>query len=137
SIEDIKGAVLDAEGNIVATIEDLQKGLYTPDGELIKFKEVKNRIGGFVKGVGNTLGSAYSFQFNMIAKARDLLMSQVGKAKDFLSRPMDIYVRGSTTPRLLATVMQAGGYFSSATGKPIFSIKDIDGDVVDANGNVV
>lgn len=54
-----------------------------------------------------------------------------------MNKPRDVYVKGEQTPRLMAVVMKNNGYLSQAAGKVIRSIKDIDGAVVDRQGNVV
>jgi murein DD-endopeptidase MepM/ murein hydrolase activator NlpD len=57
--------------------------------------------------------------------------------KDTMLSVRDIYVKGEDVPRMKASILRNGGYFSAMTGKPIYSVKDIDGDVKDYNGNIV
>jgi hypothetical protein len=54
-----------------------------------------------------------------------------------LNRAEDVYVKGQQSPVLRAAVMKAGGYFSKLTGKVIRHPGEIDGPVLDAEGNVV
>lgn len=49
----------------------------------------------------------------------------------------DVYVEGESSPRLIASVLRAGGYFDAKTMKPIRRLFQIKGDVVDKDGNVV
>lgn len=128
SLEDVKaaqGPIADADGNIVVTVEDLEKGLYTRSGE-----SIVKKAAGFVKGY-------YGMYFNAAGAALNVAKTVIRTVRDTVRRQTDIYVSGEPTPRLLATVMVAGGYLSKHNLKPIYSIEDIDGDVIDRSGNVV
>lgn len=131
SLKDIKGAVQDATGNIVISEEDYKKGIYT----IINGKQF-SIIGGVLKAGFNIAKSFLQINtlplkaFSAIStKAMNVLGSLRNAAKD-------IYVAGETSPRLLARVMSAGGYFTRS-GKVIKSIWDIRGDVMDDQGNVI
>lgn len=54
-----------------------------------------------------------------------------------ISTPIDIYVKGDNSPKLLAIVMRGGGYFDQITGKKIYDPGDIAGTVVNHAGEVV
>ena len=59
------------------------------------------------------------------------------KAKNILDEATDIYVAGRKAPALRAVLMRAGAYFDQKTGKPITNPGDIEGTVVNADGEVV
>lgn len=61
----------------------------------------------------------------------------LSNAKDELFAKYDMFVEGEVEPRLQAVKLQAGMYKSKMTGKVIQTIKDIDSDIIDENGNVV
>jgi hypothetical protein len=126
-ISEIQGAVIDNEENTVVTDEDVAEGrLYTLDG-----KEVK-------PGILSRLGKGYLNYATMPTRmlftgAKKIGQYLVDKAKE----PQDIYVKGEDTPRLLAVVMKNGGYLSKATQEPIMSPQDIDGAVINHEGQTL
>ena len=128
SLDEIDGPIVDRDGNVIITAEDIQAdNLYTSQGESVKSKF---SLGSIVRGYGKFATLPYKGVWGIGKKV-------FGMAKDLVERPRDIYVVGESRPRLLATVMQNGGYRSKKTGKPIMSVKDIDSDVVDFEGNTV
>lgn len=128
NLKDIKGTVVDELGNIVLTAEDVQMGIFTPRGI---------NISGLFNAISNPLTAALNFQTN----AFNFAMRVPGKAKDLFQRASeyvgDVYVAGETTPRILKSVLLNGGYVSAVTGKVITKLSEIDGDLLDRNGNVV
>jgi len=129
SIDEIDGEIVDANGNVVITQSDVDDGIYLATGENIT--ELFNKGLGFVKDkLLNTIG----FQNMLVSK----LMSLPKAGYDAITkRVRDIYVRGETRPRLQALLLKNGSYFSAVTGKPIYKAEDIDGEVLDAAGNVI
>ena len=84
----------------------------------------------YVKGTVNLMGRAASTTGRSIA-------SMLGFGTEFFS---DIYVKGRKEPALYAKKLKDGVYLDKKTGKPIKSIRDIRGEVievVDGNPNVV
>ena len=130
----LEGDVIDREGNIVATAAELAKGIYDAFGE---------KIGdpGLLSGIASAVGKGVSAYWNfMTAPARMLFSAPkklLGMASKFVNRVKDVYVKGETTPRLLATIMKNGGYVSATTGRPLKTLRDIDGEVLDRQGNVI
>lgn len=124
-IKDIVGPVVDSEGNEVLTVEDINKGLYDIQGKPI-LKNLANKVIGFY--------GAMLTPFVTVAKIANWTLK---KTFGLATRDRDVYVLGETSPRLLARVLQAGGYRSSVTGKPIYSVREIDGDVMDTTGEHV
>jgi hypothetical protein len=126
SIDDIKGPVIDIDGNIVVSSEHIKAELLTDN----EGKPLASKIMDLAKGALSYMTSPYRAMFGMASKA-------FGAAKDYWNAPRDIYVKGEEYPRLLATIMKNGGYLSKATGEPITTIEDIDGDAIDKEGNIV
>lgn len=123
-LRNLKGPVVDAYGNVVLSLEDVAKGVFTLDGGF-------NFRGGL-----RFLGRMYGKLFSPVTILKDGAQRIFKMAKDHVERVRDVYVKGEDKPRLLATVMRNGGYVNKE-GKSIRSFKDIDGDIYDLNGNLV
>lgn len=131
-LSDIKGTIVDVDGNIVIDKEQLKDIVIN----------TKSRLGSVlskVKELGmKAFGNAKTFYGKSIALATTAFTMAKNKLIQFRDRPQDVYVIGETTPRLLAITMSAGGYFSKVTaGKVIKKPSDIDGPVMDQDGNVL
>lgn len=124
-MKDIKGPLVDADGNIVISAEDIEKGLITRAGRAFENSGLKAWAREGINGITTVL-----------SLPRLLKRGAVELYKHFDKTP-DVYVTGESTPRLLSLVMAAGGYFRKSDGKVIKHLEDIDGDVVDAQGNVI
>lgn len=126
SLEDIQGEVIDRAGNVVISSTDAGKDFYTRSGEKLDWLKNLlgtpfNMVGGYYRLAGNLVSGAWEKSVNLL----------VGdKAKD-------VYVKGETFPRLRGFVMKNGGYFSATTGKPITTVGQIDGPVVDHESNLL
>lgn len=124
SFEDIKGEVVDKDGNIILSQADWVKGLHNRGKSILGY--ISDKISKTWNTAGNIAGFVPSFAKSSFNYARDLL-----------DGPMDIYVGDETTPRIKIAVFQAGGYISKKTGKPIQYLSDIDGIILDTEQNVV
>jgi len=125
-LDEITGPVVDSNGDVVISEYDIDEGLLV-NGE---GKSVMDRLGSVVGGLTSYMTSPYRLAFGGAKKVLDI-------GKNWMNKPRDVYVKGEQTPRLMAVVMKNNGYLSQAAGKVIRSIKDIDGAVVDRQGNVV
>ncbi|BDH16681.1 MAG: hypothetical protein [Bacteriophage sp.] len=132
---DIKGAIVDADGNVVISVEDAKDKLYT----LIQGKPY-SLVGGILKAGLSAVMGAVKLNASLFTggglMANRAVSAIVKTGKWLLAAAQDVYVSGETSPRLLASIMQAGGYVNRQ-GKVIKSVFDIDGDVLDRAGNVV
>lgn len=133
--KDITGAVVDATGKIVLTEDEFKAGLFTIRNGL-PTRIVTGAFGLAMKGLKGAFGLATKPYVWMgkglvggVKLGAKLLFG--GKAK-----LQDIYVAGERTPRLIASVISAGGYFNE-DGSVIKTMDDIKGNIVDATGNVV
>ena len=133
TIADIEEDVVDKDGNVVLSTEDMAKGLVNRRGFSL-------RLGGALRNLGSGLfgglGSYYRTAFG-VAKSLFKIPATIGKkVGSFLTRNKDAYIAGEATPRIIARVMNAGGYFDHK-GNVIKSINDITGDVFDEQGRLV
>ena len=134
SAKDITGAVRDIDtGEIVLSVEDYAKGLFNRDG----VSKLADGAMSVLKAPVEFIQSYYKGLFGI----GEYALKGVGNVKDtvenILNRHGDIYVKGEQSPRLLKILLEKGLYFSARTGEAIRSFKDIDGDVVDSEGNIV
>lgn len=134
SIDDIKGAVEDREGNVVLTDEDYEKGMYLKDGTLIRRSGLVYNLGRFTNWY---FGGYYRNLWKLLKKTGRGIKSAAGKVGSFLLGVPDVYVPGEDTPRLLARMLRRGMYLSSKTGKRISRLSQIDSDVLGPDGEVV
>jgi hypothetical protein len=133
SLEDIKGTIVDKDGNIILSIDDLK--IAQLRGKTIEY--LKDKIQGF----GSLLAKAALQGSTMIGGlyGRMFAIGMVGlhKAK-LLLPPFDVYANGSMEkPLLYASQFKLGSYFSKKTGSVIKHPRDIDGEVLDKDGNVL
>jgi hypothetical protein len=133
TIGDIEGAVVDWDNNLVLTDEQYSDGLFDHKGKRLNRNVVGRAFGaavGLVKG-GLNISSLMMKPMQWMAK----------KAKSGLRSilvPFDVYVKGETSPRLLARLIRAGQYICKSTGKTVVLYSDIEGPIVhrsDPNGN--
>lgn len=128
-LSDIKGAVIDAAGNIKITEDDFKNGLYT-----LKGSKVFSLLGKAVSGVAGLVPLAIKTPFKVawaIGKKSFNLVKKLIPKKD-----VDVYIEGEDQPRLFSTLMKLGHYFND-DGSVIRSIKDIKGIVKDKDGNTI
>lgn len=133
--KDIKGAILDADGNVVVSAEDVKNKLFTiANGK--KFSV----IGGTLRLFTNAVAGVFKLNVSSLKLATNVITKPVGfiarTAWNVLTAEKDIYVSGETSPRLLARVMRNGGYFNK-DGTPIFRVGDIKSEVIDSSGDVI
>lgn len=135
-IGDITGEVKDQAGNTVLRAEDFASGLFTLQPGSTVPKLIAGGIKAVGKGAAKLLGAgqyAATLPFRVLSGARKLFTG----ASKILSRMPDIYVAGEAHPRLLASLLNNGGYIVAATGKPVMSIRDLMGEVRNLDGEVV
>jgi hypothetical protein len=133
SLEDIKGVVVDKAGNVILSLEDLNTAQLR--GKVTEYLKDK------VKGLSGLLAKAAVYGSSMLGglygKMFTIGMLGLEHAKKLLP-PFDVYVNGSMDkPLLYATQFKLGSYFSQKTGSVIKHPRDIDGPVLDKDGNVI
>ena len=131
SIADITGPVRDKiSGETLITLEEFKKGLYDHKGRKIVKGLVgwgRDKVAKLTGYISDNLGKGFKLPFTLASKVFRF-------STKFLTEIPDVYVPGEKEPRLLSSILLRGGYFSSVTGKRIYSLKDIDGAVLDAEG---
>lgn len=137
-LKDITGTVVDREGNVVLASSDIDKAYVKDDGRG-RVGLLSTLIGYGTKALSTgtaMLGGYYSNLFKMGIGAFNIAKKAAGKALDYLGAE-DIYIPGNPEPVITAQALRQGLYYSKKTGKQIFRTKDIDGTVVDSEGNIV
>ena len=137
-LKDITGTVVDREGNVVLASGDIDKAYVKDDGKG-RVGLLSTLIGYGTKALSTgtaMLGGYYSNLFKMGIGAFNIAKKTAGKALDYLGAE-DIYIPGNPEPVITAQALRQGLYYSKKTGKQIFRTKDIDGTVVDSEGNIV
>lgn len=125
SLKDIKGPIVDEAGNVVLNLQDIKTGLMDRFNKPI------------LTNLFSKIANFYGAMFTLPTTLLNMTTGGLKRGYQALNRPVDIYVAGEEEPRLLAHIMEMGGYFSKNTLKAIKSWRDIDGPIVDADGNVV
>ena len=132
SIKDIKGDIKNKSGDIILSSKDILDGLYTKHGWDVS--KLWSGIYGTVKkfGLGSIKATAASIkaQFNILGKIKNT-------ATRLWHMLPDIYVKGEESPRLLSRILNSGKYFKKRDGSVINKLDDIDGEIVDADNNVI
>lgn len=133
SLDDIKGEVVDKAGNVILSLEDLKTAQMR--GKITEFLTDK------VKGLASLIakGGVYAGGLIKGVYGRMLTMGIAGiqMAKKYLP-PYDVYVAGDMEkPVLYATEFRLLKYFSKKTGAALRHPRDIDGEVLDKDGNVI
>lgn len=107
---------------------------------------LKDKAGWLFSKVVSLTGKALSFGSDVLFKhipagVSGLIKNLVNikdKAKVFLNGPVDVYIKGNTSPVLLAARMRAGIYACSKTGKIIKGVDDLLSagcDIIDISNN--
>lgn len=133
-INDIRGPVVDKEGNLVLTSEDYTSGIRLKDGTNITRSGFMFRTGQFMNWY---FGGYYRNLWKFTKFVVNRSISMANRTLDWLRKVEDVYVVGENQPRLLAKDLRQGMYVSEKTGKRIYSVADIDGPVMDFNGETV
>lgn len=138
----IGGSVLGSAGKIGGSLVDRLVSIIKPsaptegeEGE--KEGGASSKLKGLLETLSNPLKSVFGLQTKLIGKAIAMPKMAMNYLRGRVDAAKDAFVAGEEFPRLKAIIMANGGYFSKLTGKPIFKIGDIDGDVVDAFGKIV
>jgi muramidase (phage lysozyme) len=141
--EQIQGEVKDEKGRSVVSVEELDS-LVVYDSRQKRFAPIRKLLklaGKVIGGVSwyyNKIGIPLTkFNFRMLAKGAkfgiNLAKLTMGTGPYSVK---DVYAGDEPEPRLYATRLRNGEYFNRSTGRPIYHQNDINGEVVDAAGNV-
>lgn len=128
SLGDITGEVRDTAGNIIISKADFARGLITSS-----FESATGLFGRVKDGISGAVGA----QFDRLRNLKKAAGRGLSSLYDTVVQPMDVYVAGEESPRLLKIIFNNRGYFSVKTGMPLKNHDDIDGPVKDVEGQVV
>lgn len=135
-IGDITGEVRDQANNVVLSAQDFASGLFSME----KGARLPKLIAGGIKAAGSGIQKLLGIGTTLASlpfRALSLAKRGLSGAMDILNRMPDIYVAGEPHPRLLASLLNNGGYIVSSTGKPVMSIKDLTGEIRNLDGDIV
>lgn len=127
SFKDIKGNVVDENGKVALTKEDLSKAYTrTKSGAIKSLSTLGAKIGdtGFVKSVMQRFSSMDLKNTGLFGVTRSFNLQ---KTKSIY----DIYVKGKTEPILQNWKLKAGKYKDSVTNKTITDFRNIVNDIID------
>lgn len=133
-----------ANENVIQPAARGAKGMYTKHKDTV-IDTAKSLFSGGMNLVGTVFDYAKKGLSDLITNKLPAGYSQLakglgwikGKIKNILDEPADVYVKGRRSPALQALLMRAGAYFDQRTGKPIKNPSDINGPVVNSDGEVV
>lgn len=133
-LSDITGPVVDENGNIVISLEDIKKGFHDNFGKNLVIRGVE----WIIKAPFKALSMLYPSPANMLGGVWKTLKSTRSQILTFVNRIKDVYVKGDDVPALYAHKLTAGEYYlKDDISKRVKSVDDITGAVVDELGNVV
>lgn len=122
SWKDVRGAIRDAQGQVILTAAEVQDAV-SKSGLGIKIKKAidyaKSAVGGAYNTVRGIIPPIYRFGLDTVK----------GTLGATLYRAEDVYVKGKQDPVLRKEAMKAGAYASVRTGKVISHPGQIDGAV--------
>lgn len=141
---------VDDKDVIVKTIKDIDSTIYDNGLVVLQANEISKAYTKSIKSglIGSTLLATTKSLINISKGISSLSLAAIPQTfraiksvantiATVLDPVKDIYVKGNTEPVLLARIMNAGGYYSKHTGKPITRPREIDGAVVNSEGQVV
>lgn len=130
SFTNISSPVLDLDGNTLLAADELDKA-YVRGTKMRALKEIAktgaNWAGAVTSQATRMLGGFYGTLVNVGVKAV--------KAGIKLLPPYDVYIKGQEEPVLTVGGFRAGLYFSKNTSNVLRHPREIDGPVMDKDGN--
>ncbi|QYV98912.1 tail fiber [Pseudomonas phage U1B] len=134
NLKDAKGTIINRAGDVVVTAQELAKGLIRSDGFNLRrnVADASNWIQRNVLGGGSTTQKIFNAMGTVANKAKDFTL---GLGRDILSN-RDAYLPGMLKPVLQKVKLKAGEYYT-AGGNLLKSFDEINGPVLDRDGNIV
>jgi hypothetical protein len=137
TLGDITGPIIDRQGNVLVSLKDLENGLVDVNGKPIlnTTERLKNIARKLIEKGRKAVFEELPAGIKQAAQGVSLAAAFV---KNAINRPRDIYVKGNmTTPVMYERDFYSERYFDLKTKKPIRTLSDIKGPVVDSAGNYV
>lgn len=131
SFKDISGSVVDESGNLILD-DDQVKVAYVKGTRVKALKEAISEAGGALKGLAGLAASALGGGYNLALRAAIVGFKTVQK----MLPPYDVYVKSDMTkPKLRKQGFVDRVYISKKTGSRLTHPREIDGPVLDVDGN--
>lgn len=129
SLDDIRGSILDAQGRIVATAEELGRGLQSFDGSKYDMGDVKRKAAALSHRLmrGNTTSNVWAAMKAIARGTWNMGKSLIGR----IGGDRDAYLPPDVKPILTVEKLVAGGYVDDK-GTVLKSFDSIHGPVFDA-----
>ena len=130
SLDDIKGDLMDHSGRLIATAQELGRGLVSRDGDKFDIPGMRERAMGLANKLwrGNTTQNVLQAMKMAGGFAWKLARNTVAR----ITGDRDAYIPGNAKPVLTVEKLKEGLYFDKDQ-KPIRSMGDINGPVFDEN----
>lgn len=134
---EITGTIVDKEGNEIVSVADMAtNAVVTRSGKPYKLLGMDEGIRKYVT-TKEYISERYSLitgseKFKQLAE-----QAKAANARFIMDKPVDVYLRGETEPKLRAVSFKAGEYTDVNSGNVLWSHHDITGSVKDKNGDVV
>jgi murein DD-endopeptidase MepM/ murein hydrolase activator NlpD len=135
TVWDIKGDIKDRLGNVVVKASELKDGLFTSKGEPIQGNSTIIRNA--KQSISDSKNEDRPAIPTSVNDIKSMAAEHAKRAYTSFTNSADIYVSGETTPRMTAVNMDNGHYALNSNGKPVLTVADITGPVVDKTGAVV
>ena len=138
---DITGPVTDLKGNVILTEDELADGLFDAKGEHLKINKLKQIRNMAFRRTAETYNRYAAKHVNKYKNIALNAMSNMGEKRvglNFDDDPVDVYVKGESSPRITHAMFKSGKMLDVKSGKPIKSHSGIQGPVIsaaDASGN--
>lgn len=143
------GGYFDKDGNVIKAISDIVGAVYDKDGNVIlseeEVREKKDKFTLYSKGkirklsefIGKVSGSLTKTAFGVPVVIASAVSDAFVKVKKRVTTSKDIFVKGETSPRLQKILMMKNFYIDRNTGKPVRSVKDITGPILNKHKETV
>lgn len=138
---DITGPVTDLKGEVILTEDELADGLFDSKGEHLKINKLKQIRNMAFRRTAETYNRYAAKHVNRFKDGALNMMSKMGEKQvglNFDDDPVDVYVKGESSPRITHAMFKSGKMLDVKSGKPIKSHSGIQGPVIsaaDASGN--
>lgn len=130
SLDDIKGTLLDAQGRVVATGEELARGLRSIDGKKFDVPGMKEKASALAQRMWRQ--SATTNVLMMAKNAGSFAWKLARNTFARITGDRDAYLPPDIKPVLTVEKLKEGKYLD-IDGKPYNSMSDINGAVIDAD----
>jgi hypothetical protein len=137
TFDDIKGDVMDVTtGESVFTIDRLKKGLVDKLGNPIQGLSV-NKIQAHLSRARSAAERILKPALSSLTPQLSQLRNRVKGVMSDAQQTFDVYAQGSKRLLISASKLRSGEYRDQLTQKPVLTIDDISGPVVDQDNEVV